>query len=203
MPWLMYSGNTLSIRWKIMYFLNLKLFMKISTCLCEIFFLSFCLRIFFYMATNVFHPSLRYFHATVPQQPNSDHIHQYSWFVTPVHFLVCMAAFTLPIFMQGFFFFFYWFSWRHTCHFSDQARVMKCCMESSYIGIDLSIRPSPRMQTSQWQSSISCMGSGTRTSLGFSAIEKHWKIRSSYQFYGVYAKVNAKVSGSMLTYKPK
>ncbi len=64
---------------------------------------------------------------------------------------------------------------------------MKCCMESSYIGIDLSIRPSPRMQTSQWQSSISCMGSGTRTSLGFSAIEKHWKIRSSYQFYEVYA----------------
>ncbi len=30
-------------------------------------------------------------------------------------------------------------------------------------------------------------GSGTRTSLGFSAIEKHWKIRSSHRFYGVYA----------------
>ncbi len=53
--------------------------------------------------------------------------------------------------------------------------------------IDLSVSPSPRMQTSQWQSSISCTGSGTRTSLGFSAIEKHWKIRSSHRFYGVYA----------------
>ncbi len=31
------------------------------------------------------------------------------------------------------------------------------------------------------------MGSGTRTSLGFSAIEKHWKIRSWHRFYGVYA----------------
>ncbi len=31
------------------------------------------------------------------------------------------------------------------------------------------------------------MGSRTRTSLGFSAIEKHWKIRSSHRFYGVYA----------------
>ncbi len=52
--------------------------------------------------------------------------------------------------------------------------------------IDLS-SPSSRTQTSQWQSSISCMVSGTRTSLGFSAIEKHWRIRSSHQFYGVYA----------------
>ncbi len=31
------------------------------------------------------------------------------------------------------------------------------------------------------------MGSGTRTSLGFSTIEKHWKIRSSHRFDGVYA----------------
>ncbi len=53
--------------------------------------------------------------------------------------------------------------------------------------IDLSVSPSPRTQTGQWQSSISCTGSGTRTSLGFSAIEKHWKIRSSHRFYGVYA----------------
>ncbi len=53
--------------------------------------------------------------------------------------------------------------------------------------IDLSVSPSPRTQTSQWQSRISCTGSGTRTSLGFSAIEKHWKIRSSHRFYGVYA----------------
>ncbi len=55
------------------------------------------------------------------------------------------------------------------------------------LSIDLSVSPSPRMQTSQWQLSISCTGSGTRTSLGFSAIEKHWKIRSSHQFYGGYA----------------
>ncbi len=54
-------------------------------------------------------------------------------------------------------------------------------------GIDLSVSPSPRTQTSQWQSSISCTRSGTRTSLGFSTIEKHWKIRSSHWFYGVYA----------------
>ncbi len=53
--------------------------------------------------------------------------------------------------------------------------------------IDLSVSPSPRTQTSQWQSSISCTGSGTRTSLCFSAIEKHWKIRSLPWFYGVYA----------------
>ncbi len=53
--------------------------------------------------------------------------------------------------------------------------------------IVLLVSPSPRTQTSQWQSSISCTGSGTRTSLGFSAIEKHWKIRSSHWFYGVYA----------------
>ncbi len=53
--------------------------------------------------------------------------------------------------------------------------------------IDLSLSPSPRMQMSQWQSSISCTGSWTWTSLGFSAIEKHWKIRSLHQFYGVYA----------------
>ncbi len=53
--------------------------------------------------------------------------------------------------------------------------------------IDLSVSPSPRTQTSQWQSSISCTGSGTRTSLGFSAIEKHWKIWSSHRFNGVYA----------------
>ncbi len=53
--------------------------------------------------------------------------------------------------------------------------------------IDLLVSPSPRTQTSQWQSSISCTGSGTRTSLGFSAKENHWKIRSSHWFYGVYA----------------
>ncbi len=53
--------------------------------------------------------------------------------------------------------------------------------------IDLSVSNSHRTQTSQWQSSISCTGSGTRTSFGFSAIEKHWKIRSLQRFYGVYA----------------
>ncbi len=53
--------------------------------------------------------------------------------------------------------------------------------------IDLSVSPSPRTQMSQWQSSISCTGSGTRTSLGFSAIEKHWKIQSSHRFDGVFA----------------
>ncbi len=52
--------------------------------------------------------------------------------------------------------------------------------------IELSVSPSPQTQTSQWQSSISCTASGTRTSLGFSAIEKHWKIRSSHRIYGVY-----------------
>ncbi len=57
---------------------------------------------------------------------------------------------------------------------------MNCFM---YSPIDLSVSPSPRMQTSQWQSSISCTGSGTRTSLGFSAIEKHWKMRNSHRFY--------------------
>ncbi len=51
--------------------------------------------------------------------------------------------------------------------------------------------PSPRTQTSQWQSSISCTRSGTRTSLGFGAIEKHWKMRSSqsHRFYGVASKM--------------
>jgi hypothetical protein len=53
--------------------------------------------------------------------------------------------------------------------------------------IDLSVSPSSRMQMSQWQLSISCTGTGTQTSLGFSAIEKHWKIRSSHRFDGVYA----------------
>ncbi len=53
--------------------------------------------------------------------------------------------------------------------------------------IDLSVSPSPRTQTSQWQSSISCTGSGTRTSLSFSPIEKRWKIRSLHQFYGGFA----------------
>ncbi len=61
------------------------------------------------------------------------------------------------------------------------------CRYNCKQAIDLSVSPSPRTQTSQWQSSISCTGSGTRTSLGFSAIEKHWKIRSSHRFYGVYA----------------
>ncbi len=53
--------------------------------------------------------------------------------------------------------------------------------------IDLSVNPSLRTQMSQWQSSISCMGTGTQASLGFSAIEKHWKIQSSHRFDGVYA----------------
>ncbi len=48
--------------------------------------------------------------------------------------------------------------------------------------IDLSVSPSPRTQTSQWHSSISCTGSGTQTYLGFSAIEKHWSIQSSHRF---------------------
>ncbi len=52
---------------------------------------------------------------------------------------------------------------------------------------DQSVSPSPRTQTSQWQSSISCTGSGSQTSLGFSAVEKHWKMWSSHRFYGVYA----------------
>ncbi len=51
---------------------------------------------------------------------------------------------------------------------------------------DLSVNPSPRAQGSQWQSIISCTGSGTRTSLGFSAMEKHGKIWGSHRFYGVY-----------------
>ncbi len=57
----------------------------------------------------------------------------------------------------------------------------------SSVPTDLSVSPSPQTQASQWQSSISYTGSRTRTSLGFSAIEKHWKIRSSHRFYGVYA----------------
>jgi len=55
--------------------------------------------------------------------------------------------------------------------------------------IDRSVSPSPRSvslspqtQMSQWQLSISCTGTG-----GLSAIEKHWKIRSSHWFDGVYA----------------
>ncbi len=60
-------------------------------------------------------------------------------------------------------------------------------MAATLGAIDLSVSPSPRMQTSQWQLSISCTGNGTRTSLAFSAIEKHWKIQSSHRFYGVYA----------------
>jgi len=62
--------------------------------------------------------------------------------------------------------------------------IRKCFMQ---FPIELSVSPAPRTQTSQWQSSISCTGSGTQTSLGFSAIEKHWRIRSLYRFYGVYA----------------
>uniref|UniRef100_A0A8C1PJJ3 Pleckstrin and Sec7 domain containing a n=1 Tax=Cyprinus carpio TaxID=7962 RepID=A0A8C1PJJ3_CYPCA len=42
------------------------------------------------------------------------------------------------------------------------------------------------MQMSQWQSSISCTRSRTGTSLGFSAIEKHWKIQNFHRFDGVY-----------------
>ncbi len=52
--------------------------------------------------------------------------------------------------------------------------------------IDLSVSPTPGTQTSQWQLSISCTGRGSRTSLGFK-VEKHWKIQSLHQFYGVYA----------------
>ncbi len=66
-----------------------------------------------------------------------------------------------------------------------KSHLLNCCRANC--SIDLSVCPSHRTQTSQWQSSISCMGSGIRTSLGFSAIEKHWKIRSSHRFYGVYA----------------
>ncbi len=43
------------------------------------------------------------------------------------------------------------------------SKLSSHCKVSS---IDLSVRPSPRTQTSQWQSSISCTGSGTRRSLG-------------------------------------
>ncbi len=55
-------------------------------------------------------------------------------------------------------------------------------VEKLLLGIDLSASPSPRMQMSQWQSSISCMGSGTWASLGFSAIEKHWKMQRLNEF---------------------
>ncbi len=60
------------------------------------------------------------------------------------------------------------------------------CPKSSLI--DLLVSPSPRTQMRQRQSSISCTGSGTRTSLGFSTLERHWKIRSLHWFDGVYAK---------------
>ncbi len=190
MPWLMYFGNTLSIRWKIMYFLNLKLFMKISTCLCEIF---FCLFVFVCFSTwlpmcftLVWDTFMQPCHSNQTQTTSISILGSLPQYISWSAWQLSHYQFLCKVF------FFFWFSWWHTCHFSDQERVMKCCMESSYIGIDLSIRPSPRMQTSQWQSSISCMGSGTRTSLGFSAIEKHWKIRSSYQFYGVYASKNWK-----------
>ncbi len=53
--------------------------------------------------------------------------------------------------------------------------------------IELSVSPSHRTLMNRYQSSISCTGTGTRTSSGFSAIEKHWKIRSSHRFYGLYA----------------
>ncbi len=46
-------------------------------------------------------------------------------------------------------------------------------------------KPLPSNPSSQWQLSISCTGSGTQKSLGFSAIEKHWKIQNLHRFYGV------------------
>ncbi len=51
------------------------------------------------------------------------------------------------------------------------------------------------MLMSQWKSSISCMGTRTLTSLGFSAIEKHWKIQSLHRFDGVYATKMEKLFG--------
>ncbi len=74
------------------------------------------------------------------------------------------------------------------CVANMQSRCVHCQTSFNiHFVIDLSISPSPRMQTSQWQSTISCTGSGTRTSLGFGTTEKHWKIRSLHRFYGVYA----------------
>ncbi len=91
--------------------------------------------------------------------------------------------------------------WENGCVAWDKCKLRESHAECARVGspgfivklvivtslIDLSVSPSPWTQTSQWQSSISCTGSGTRTSLGFSAKEKHWKIRSSHRFYGVYA----------------
>ncbi len=65
--------------------------------------------------------------------------------------------------------------------------TVNCGTRSMCSSTDLTVSPSPQTQMCQWQLSISCTGSGTRTSLGFSAIEKHWKIRSSHRFDGVYA----------------
>lgn len=73
------------------------------------FFLSFCLRIFFYMASNVYHPSLRCLHATVPQfhcnQPQTTSISilgplpQYipwsAWQLSHYHF--CMQVFFFTV----------------------------------------------------------------------------------------------------------
>lgn len=47
------------------------------------------------------------------------------------------------------------------------------------------LSPSPQTQVSQWLR--------TRTTWGFSAIEKHCKIRSSLRFYSVYATKNGKM----------
>ncbi len=69
----------------------------------------------------------------------------------------------------------------------DSWRALWFMVEKLLLGIALSVSPSPWTQMSQWQSSISCTGSGTLTSLGFSAIEKHWNIRSSHRFDDVYA----------------
>ncbi len=69
--------------------------------------------------------------------------------------------------------------------------------------IDLSVSPSPRTQTSQWQSGISCMGSGTQTSSGFRAIEKHWNMQISHRCYGfMIQKWKNDVPGELVTLIP-
>lgn len=48
-------------------------------------------------------------------------------------------------------------------------------------------KPIPQMQVCQWQLSISCTGTATRTTLGISTIEKHCKIRNYHCCYSIYA----------------
>ncbi len=71
------------------------------------------------------------------------------------------------------------------------SRVIKSCnplyLDGQKWMINLSVSPSPRTQTSQWLSSISCTGSRTRISLDLSTMEKHWKMQSLHRFYEVYA----------------